>query len=102
MEKIKTSRILLALAAVSLAVAISHIASSLVAALYIIGIVGASLYLSYLFKSDNYDSIFAVPTYGIFDAKDLVVPASPRPRPTTRTTPTPKTLRKRSMMTKRS
>lgn len=75
MEKIKTSRILLALAAVSLAVAISHIASSLVAALYIIGIVGASLYLSYLFKSDNYDSIFAVPTYGIFDAKDLVVPS---------------------------
>lgn len=75
MEKIKTSRILLALAAVSLAVAISHIASSLVAALYIIGIVGASLYLSYLFKSDNYDSIFAVPTYGIFDATDLVVPS---------------------------
>lgn len=75
MEKIKTSRILLALAAVSLAVAISHIASSLVAALYIIGIVGASLYLSYLFKSDNYDSIFAVPTYGIFDATGLVVPS---------------------------
>lgn len=75
MEKIKTSRILLALAAVSLAVAISHIASSLVAALYIIGIVGASLYLSYLFKSDNYDSIFAVPTYGIFGATDLVVPS---------------------------
>lgn len=75
MEKIKTSRILLALAAVSLAVAISHIASSLVAALYLIGIIGASLYLSYLFKSDNYDSIFAVPTYGIFDAKDLVVPS---------------------------
>lgn len=75
MEKIKTSRILLALAAVSLAVAISHIASSLVAALYLIGIVGASLYLSYLFKSDNYDSIFAVPTYGIFDATDLVVPS---------------------------
>lgn len=75
MEKIKTSRILLALAAVSLAVAISHIASSLVAALYIIGIVGASLYLSYLFKSDNYDSIFAVPTYGIFGATGLVVPS---------------------------
>lgn len=75
MEKIKTSRILLALAAVSLVVAISHIASSLVAALYLIGIVGASLYLSYLFKSDNYDSIFAVPTYGIFGATGLVVPS---------------------------
>lgn len=55
--------------------AISHIASSLVVALYIIGIVGASLYLSYLFKSDNYDSIFAVPTYGIFGATGLVVPS---------------------------